>query len=852
MSRSRRGVLAGAVCAAGLVAGLTSRLWAGVVTLENTLQYEGAVGKIAALGEDPDRPKPAVNVPVKSILLIDDEIRRIYLRARLMRTFSEADSRRNPVRVPVQKNVCQGPLRLKAVGRLIDISAWDALGNRVVTYEGPKGPVDVIQGITEITPQYTTVEALHVKNGVMWKMRIATSSIPRDVLSQVLARHLNQEDANERLQIVSLYMESDRYQDAENELQDVIDDFPLLKDLEKQRNLIRQQKANQILRELDRRREAGQHEWARYLLNNFDEKDIAGEIQIRVKEELGEYSRAIEQYQQVLKQLDTHLAAVENEDTRRKLGPILQEIKTELHAVNTLDRMADYLRLADDKALRADQKLALAISGWLLGSGQGVENLGIALPLFDVRNLVREYLRTGKHDRQRREDLLAQLEQLEGSSPKYLALLVDHMLPPIETPPTAARRARKSRRATEPGQPADAASVEAPPTDVPAGEAPPADVPRVAPPPGAVLPGNAGNQGAEPAADPDEVPGFFELSVAGLPNEPDVTYLVQLPPEYDPHRRYPCIVALSGGGRNPEQELEWWAGPYEPKRKMRQGQATREGYIVLSPVWTIPHQRKYEYTPREHAAVLNSLRDACKRFAIDTDRVFLSGHSMGGDAAWDIGLAHPDLWAGVIPFVATADKYIKFYWENGRRLPMYFVGGDMDGNVLALNKDEWNRYLTHNDFDTTVVLFQGRGHEDFADEILRVFDWMRVHTRSFFQEKFECRSMRPWDNFFWWAEVDDLPEQAIVVPANWSARSGRPAVTEGEIVRATNRVRLSPAGKKATVWLSPEMVDLDKAVVKINSREFKNIRASAAVLLEDVRTRGDRRHPFWARVSNTD
>ena len=25
------------------------------------------------------------------------------------------------------------------------------------------------------------------------------------------------------------------------------------------------------------------------------------------------------------------------------------------------------------------------------------------------------------------------------------------------------------------------------------------------------------------------------------------------------------------------------------------------------------------------------------RFSIDTDRVFLSGHSMGGNAAWDIG-----------------------------------------------------------------------------------------------------------------------------------------------------------------------------------------------------------------------
>ena len=143
-----------------------------------------------------------------------------------------------------------------------------------------------------------------------------------------------------------------------------------------------------------------------------------------------------------------------------------------------------------------------------------------------------------------------------------------------------------------------------------------------------------------------------------MTGQADVNYFVQLPPEYDPCRSYPALVTLHSAGTTPELQIDWWAGSYSPEKKQRLGQATRHGYIVIAPQWTKAYQAKYEYSAREHAAVLFALRNACKRFSIDTDRVYLSGHSIGGDAAWDMGLAHPDLWAGVLPIAATADKYV--------------------------------------------------------------------------------------------------------------------------------------------------------------------------------------------------
>ena len=209
---------------------------------------------------------------------------------------------------------------------------------------------------------------------------------------------------------------------------------------------------------------------------------------------------------------------------------------------------------------------------------------------------------------------------------------------------------------------------------------------------------------------------------------------MQLPPEYDPYRRYPAIVTLHGAGTTPEHQIDWWAGAHGPDGT-RLGQATRHGYIVIAPRWGKEHQFQYGYTAAEHAAVLNSLRDACKRFSIDTDRVFLSGHSMGGDAAWDIGLSHPDLWAGVIPIVAVADKYCAHYWPNARDLPLYFVCGELDGNKMVKNSPELDRYLTKIGYNATVVEYLGRGHENFSDEILNLFDWMSRYRRNFFPRR---------------------------------------------------------------------------------------------------------------------
>jgi pimeloyl-ACP methyl ester carboxylesterase len=368
------------------------------------------------------------------------------------------------------------------------------------------------------------------------------------------------------------------------------------------------------------------------------------------------------------------------------------------------------------------------------------------------------------------------------------------------------------------------------------------------------------------AADED---GFLELSAPGQTEDGDFRYVVQLPAEYDPYRRYPTLVVLNGAHNDPVQELDFWAGspPEESvdgRTAARRGHAMRYGYITIAVEWQKPHQYQYEHTGREHIAVLTALRDATRRFSIDTDRVYLTGHGIGGEAAWDLAQAHPDLWAGAIPFVAVADKYTVHYWKNARYVPFCFVAGELDGRNVSENAAVWDRYLRtppqlngagpedDQAFDATIVEYKGRGHEPFHDEVLYLFDWMSRKTRRPPAREFACETLRPWDNFFWWLECDEFPPAFMIHPTEWSSRRARPAAVEGKRLE-DNRLSVSTTAERTTIWLNPDVVNVDEPVrVTYNGRKLAlpegGVRPEAVVLLEDVRTRGDRQRPFWAKI----
>ena len=754
-----------------------------VFVLNNGMVLDGVMGKLSSYGDDPFKNTGGGEVAVELIVMVDDQLRRVFVSTYLVQNTRETEPAHSE-HIHIKQKVAAAGKRVFQIGDSLHVTPFNQWGRRIYTMQTAQGEIKIIQGITEITPRWTKLEGLMSDNPFILDMRIRTSSIPASTLTKILKEQIDEKDSNQRLQIVRLYLQSERYKDAAVELSAVLKDFPDLKELSKEVDALRQLSAKRLIDEITLRKNKGQRTLAHAMLSKFPDQNIAAETLRSVQQMLEEYAKSDQLKQRLLDSLTKNSDAYANAVNKPRVQAALDEIKNELNS-NTMDRLAPYLRLADDPTLASEQKLSLAISGWLLGPNDAIENLAISLSVRDVRDLTAQYI--SNHNDVDRVGILKELEGMDGGSPDYLAKIIAHMKPPLWD--------------------------------------------------------------EEPADKSDEIPGYFLMKAPGITGHNDFFYYVQLPQDYDPYRRYPTIVTLNGAGSTPEQQIDWWAGAFSQRTKMRMGQASRQGYIVIAPVWTEEHQFKYQYTGVEHASVLYSLRDACRKFSIDTDQVYLSGHSMGGDAAWDIGLAHPDLWAGVLPVVATADKYVARYWENAKQVPFYFVGGQYDGNKRDLNTRDFDRYLTKPKMDVTVIEYRGRGHEHFQDEIQEMFKWMDLHKRNFMKREFKTVSMRPWDNFYYWVELHDFPNRSIVLPSHWPVAKSSVMTTEAKVM-ATNGVRVDSGAAKATIYLSPDIVDFSKRItVNFKGRnEGGDIVPSAETMLEDVRTRADRQHPFWAKV----
>lgn len=156
--------------------------------------------------------------------------------------------------------------------------------------------------------------------------------------------------------------------------------------------------------------------------------------------------------------------------------------------------------------------------------------------------------------------------------------------------------------------------------------------------------------------------------VGNLPDEQIVirgqAYRLSLfiPPTYQASRAHALVVCLHGFGFTGEEYLERW--------RSRLG----EDYVLACP--TYPSGAWF--TRRAEELVLETIRQAERRYHIDSDRVFLTGLSNGGIGAWLIGMHHAPLFAGIAPMASGLDDVLMPFLANLRSTPVYIIHGEKD------------------------------------------------------------------------------------------------------------------------------------------------------------------------------
>lgn len=204
-----------------------------------------------------------------------------------------------------------------------------------------------------------------------------------------------------------------------------------------------------------------------------------------------------------------------------------------------------------------------------------------------------------------------------------------------------------------------------------------------------------------------------------------VQYYSVLPPLYfDPEKAYALIMTCHGAGVKAENQINAYL--------------QKDWAFVVAPT----NRRRYGFDWQDWGRLdfLEVLEDVKKHYQINENRVYLTGHSMGGHGVWHIATTHPDLFAAIAPSagwtnfqlyipwflqkseIFTHPEMIKYrdlalrqdnplvFLKNLKNVPVYILHGGADDNVPAVHGRMFANYLDVLGFEYVYNEVPGKGH----------------------------------------------------------------------------------------------------------------------------------------------
>ncbi|MEP6536788.1 MAG: dienelactone hydrolase family protein [Bryobacteraceae bacterium] len=224
------------------------------------------------------------------------------------------------------------------------------------------------------------------------------------------------------------------------------------------------------------------------------------------------------------------------------------------------------------------------------------------------------------------------------------------------------------------------------------------------------------------------------VTFASDADDTDQPYGLYVPRNFDPARKYPLVIMLHDVSSNHRLALRRVFG-----RPNRPGETDADAnrffpnfrdvnYIVASPLarGTLGYQGLAEKD------VYDVVADVKRRFAIDDDRIFLTGIGMGGGGALWLGLTRPDFWAAIAPVCPAPPPGTEELAGNALNIPVKLYQGEIDPAVKAEQTRRWSQQLLDAGVKVEYIEYPGVRHNagDFAYKDASIFSVFDPYRRN--------------------------------------------------------------------------------------------------------------------------
>ena len=195
-------------------------------------------------------------------------------------------------------------------------------------------------------------------------------------------------------------------------------------------------------------------------------------------------------------------------------------------------------------------------------------------------------------------------------------------------------------------------------------------------------------------------------------------YLCYLPKDFDPAKKYPLVFFLHGAGERGNEdgsELEY-VYRYFWIDRARKG----EDFPCVMVAPQCPREKYWAC----YMESLNRFLDfAIDEYAVDTDRIYLTGLSMGGTGTWHWSMGNPERFAAVAPVCGTG---VYWYGEKLINKPVWAFHGDVDETVPPEESLQMVKSVNKRGGHAKLTLFHNVGHDAWvgAYKGTELLDWM--------------------------------------------------------------------------------------------------------------------------------